>query len=317
MVNKKIEKFSVDNLDDSRIKIVFGTVYILGSLVIFFSSKFLTPFIAMLILILLMGSYIVGIFFLQKKMNLFIRDEQLGDSFYYLGFLFTLTALVATLLNINIESVSIEELLNNFGIAIITTLIGLTGRILFSQFRESFDELKEESEAKISESVRKLKTQLDSSIDILRQQSISIAQNTDKTLQDSSASLRRFMEENNKVLQETTEKSKKAIEEFNSRASEISSKLSKINIPTDKFKEFEDGVSSIVGTLGKLEKDLKNSSVESEIHKITEKFKSLSSSISSQSKLLNDEFVNSKETLESLSKNLVDVAKFISINLKK
>ena len=317
MVNKKIEKFSVDNLDDSRIKIVFGTVYILGSLVIFFSSKFLTPFIAMLILILLMGSYIVGIFFLQKKMNLFIRDEQLGDSFYYLGFLFTLTALVATLLNINIESVSIEELLNNFGIAIITTLIGLTGRILFSQFRESFDELKEESEAKISESVRKLKTQLDSSIDILRQQSISIAQNTDKTLQDSSASLRRFMEENNKVLQETTEKSKKAIEEFNSRASEISLKLSKINIPTDKFKEFEDGVSSIVGTLGKLEKDLKNSSVESEIHKITEKFKSLSSSISSQSKLLNDEFVNSKETLESLSKNLVDVAKFISINLKK
>ena len=66
-----------------------------------------------------------------------------------------------------------------------------------------------------------------------------------------------------------------------------------------------------------MEKDLKNSSVESEIHKITEKFKSLSSSISSQSKLLNDEFVNSKETLESLSKNLVDVAKFISINLKK
>jgi DNA anti-recombination protein RmuC len=317
MVNKKVEKFSVDNLDDSRIKIVFGTVYILGSLVIFFSSKFMTSFIAMLILILLMSSYIVGIFFLQKKMNLFIRDEQLGDSFYYLGFLFTLTALVATLLNINIESVSIEELLNNFGIAIITTLIGLTGRILFSQFRESFDELKEESEAKISESVRKLKTQLDSSIDILRQQSISIAQNTDKTLQDSSASLRRFMEENNKVLQETTEKSKKAIEEFNSRASEISSKLSKINIPTDKFKEFEDGVVSIVGTLGKLEKDLKNSSVDSEIHKITEKFKSLSSSISSQSKLLNDEFVNSKETLENLSKNLVDVAKFISINLKK
>ena len=246
-----------------------------------------------------------------------MRDEQLGDSFYYLGFLFTLTALAATLFNINIEAVRIEELLKNFGIAITTTLIGLIGRIMLSQFRESLDELKEESEAKISESVRKLKTQLDSSIDILKQQSVAIAQNTDKTLQDSSASLRRFMEENNKVLQETTDKSRKAIDEFNSRASEISTKLSQINIPTDKFQQFEEGVSSIVGSLGKLEKDLKNSSVESEIHKITEKFKSLSSSISSQSKLLNDEFVNSKETLESLSKNLVDVAKFISSNLKK
>ena len=317
MVNKKIEKFSVDNLDDSRIKTAFAVVYFLGVLVIIFSSKLPTQFAAMGILTFLMLGYIVGIYFLRKIMNLVMRDEQLGDSFYYLGFLFTLTALAATLFNINIEAVRIEELLKNFGIAITTTLIGLIGRIMLSQFRESLDELKEESEAKISESVRKLKTQLDSSIDILKQQSVAIAQNSDKTLQDSSASLRRFMEENNKVLQETTDKSRKAIDEFNSRASEISTKLSQINIPTDKFQQFEEGVSSIVGSLGKLEKDLKNSSVESEIHKITEKFKSLSSSISSQSKLLNDEFVNSKETLESLSKNLVDVAKFISSNLKK
>ena len=51
--------------------------------------------------------------------------------------------------------------------------------------------------------------------------------------------------------------------------------------------------------------------------RVTENFKSLNSSISSQSKLLNDEFANSKDALESLSKNLVGVAKFISENLKK
>ena len=72
-----------------------------------------------------------------------------------------------------------------------------------------------------------------------------------------------------------------------------------------------------VNTLNDLEVGLKKSSAESEIHKITENFKSLNSSISSQSKLLNDEFANSKDALESLSKNLVGVAKFISENLKK
>ena len=62
---------------------------------------------------------------------------------------------------------------------------------------------------------------------------------------------------------------------------------------------------------------MKNSLAESEIRKIAEQFKSLSSSISSQSKMLNEELVDSKEALESLSKNLVGVAKFISENLKK
>ena len=125
------------------------------------------------------------------------------------------------------------------------------------------------------------------------------------------------MVENNKSLQESTEKSKNVIEEFNARASEITSKISKINIPTEKFKKFEESVNNIVNTLNDLETGLKKSSAESEIHKVTENFKSLNLSISSQSKLLNDEFANSKDALESLSKNLVGVAKFISENLKK
>jgi len=311
----KVKKFAVDKIDDGKIKSIFFIVYVIGALITFFSYKFESQYISMALLAGLMIVYCIGIIIFKKKLNLFIRDEQLGDSFYYLGFLFTLTALVISLMNL--QSGGLNELLKNFGIAIITTLVGLIGRIILGQFRESLDELKEDAETKISESVRKLKVQLDSSIDILKQQSVVIAQNTDKTLQDSSSSLRRFMEENNKILQETTESSKKVVEEFNNRASEISNKLSKINIPTDKFIQFEQSVGSIVSTLNSLEQGLKNSAAESEIHKITEKFKSLSSSISSQSKLLNDEFKNSKETLEHLSKNLVDVAKFISSNLKK
>ena len=311
----KVKNSFFDKLDDSSVKYAFFVTYLIGALIIIFGSKFSGEYTSTIVLFVLMMTYLFGIIFLNKKFNTFVRDEQMGDSFYYLGFLYTLTALAVSLFNI--QDGELDGLLKNFGVAITTTLIGLIGRIVMSQFRESLDEMKEKAETQISDSARKLNIQLIASIDILKKQSDNISKNTDKALQDSSSSLRRFMVENNKILQESTEKSKYVIEEFNARASEITSKISKINIPTDKFQKFEESVSNIVNTLNDLETGLKKSSADSEIHKVTENFKSLNSSISNQSKLLNDEFANSKDALESLSKNLVGVAKFISENLKK
>lgn len=311
----KLKQSFFDKIDDSYIKIIFFITYVIGAVIIFLNPNFLGEFTSAFLLTILMVTYLISILVVKKKTNTFIRDEQMGDSFYYLGFLFTLTALVFSLFSLGTDG--IDDLLKKFGVAITTTLIGLIGRIIMSQFRESLDEIKEKAESQISAAARKLNVQLESSINILREQSIIIAKNTDKTLQDSSLSLRRFMEENNKILQDSTNQSKNVIDEFNKNAQEISKNLSKINIPTNKFQKFEESVDGFVNTLNSLEQGMKNSLAESEIRKIAEQFKSLSSSISSQSKMLNEELVDSKEALESLSKNLVDVAKFISENLKK
>ena len=80
----------------------------------------------------------------------------------------------------------------------------------------------------------------------IKNQSIAISKNTDKALQDSSSSLRRYIE-NSKILQESTEKSKNVIEEFNRQASDITRKISRINIPADKFEKLE-SVDDIVKT---------------------------------------------------------------------
>jgi hypothetical protein len=311
----KLKQSFFDKIDDSYIKIIFFITYVIGAVIIFLNPNFLGEFTSAFLLTILMVTYLISILVVKKKTNTFIRDEQMGDSFYYLGFLFTLTALVFSLFSLGTDG--IDDLLKKFGVAITTTLIGLIGRIIMSQFRESLDEIKEKAESQISAAARKLNVQLESSINILREQSIIIAKNTDKTLQDSSLSLRRFMEENNKILQDSTNQSKNVIDEFNKNAQEISKNLSKINIPTNKFQKFEESVDGFVNTLNSLEQGMKNSLAESEIRKIAEQFKSLSSSISSQSKMLNEELVDSKEALESLSKNLVGVAKFISENLKK
>ena len=200
---------------------------------------------------------------------------------------------------------------------------GMIGRIMLSQFRESLDEMKERTEEQVDRSVRKLKEQLDSSIDMLAQQTENITRNTDRALRDNSASLKFFMDENNKilkennkVLEETIHTSKHTIDEFNSRVSEVSLKLAKIKIPTDDFQNFEKSVNTFVSSLNSLEKGIQESNTKEELIETAKSFKSLSTSINQQSKILNNEFVVTKETLENLSKNLVSAAKFISENLK-
>ena len=320
-----LSKFKFDKNNDSSLKYLFFIIFIIGFIVIWISSALKTNgYVPLFILIILMFGYLSCVYYFKEKNNYFVRDEQLGDSFYYLGFLFTLSALAATLFFLagNNED-DVDQILQKFGIAIITTLIGMIGRIMLSQFKESLDEMKERTEEQVDRSVRKLKEQLDSSIDMLSQQTENITKNTDRALRDNSASLKFFMEENNKilkennkVLEETIHTLKQTIDEFNSRVSEVSLKLAKIKIPTDDFQNFEKSINTFVSSLNSLEKGIHESNTKEELIETAKSFKSLSTSINQQSKILNNEFVVTKETLENLSKNLVGVAKFISENLK-
>jgi hypothetical protein len=313
-----LSNFIIKKNDDRYVKYLFFLVYLAGALITLLSS-FLDKYIGhtsqLFIMIFLMLFYLFQVSRIKHQGDRFIVDEQLGDTFYQLGFLFTITALAVTLLFI--EDDEVGKILTKFGFAVVTTLVGLVGRILLSQFRMDIDQLEEDAELQISDAVRRLKTQLDMSVDLLYQQSQNMTRNADKTLRESNASLKAFTEENSKILKDSSENSQKVIEEFNSRVSEISEKLSTIKIPTTNFDGFESSVNKFVTSLNDLEKGVKESNAKNELLETAKSFKSLSKSIDNQSNLLNNEFVTTKETLQGLSENLVNVAKFISENLKK
>jgi flagellar biosynthesis chaperone FliJ len=73
------------------------------------------------------------------------ETEEFADSFYYLGFLLTLVALIAVLFRLGDMQGQglLEGVLRNFGIALATTVIGLLGRIVLLMFREVPDDLEE------------------------------------------------------------------------------------------------------------------------------------------------------------------------------
>ena len=79
--------------------------------------------------ILLMFSYA----YLGASKKYLLHPEVLGDNLYYLGFLFTLVSLSYTLYQYSSEADGIDNIIQNFGIGLATTLFGLVGRVYFNQ----------------------------------------------------------------------------------------------------------------------------------------------------------------------------------------
>jgi hypothetical protein len=79
--------------------------------------------------ILIMLSYAV----LAVKRRIKVRLDVMGDNLYYLGFLYTLISLSFSLYELGKGTADINALLQNFGLAIMTTLTGLALRVFFNQ----------------------------------------------------------------------------------------------------------------------------------------------------------------------------------------
>ena len=85
-----------------------------------------------------------------------LRDDQSGDNLYYMGFLFTLTSLAVSLYQFS-ASGSAEQIVQNFGIAIASTIAGIALRIFFNQMRRDPVEVEHVARLELAEASRKVK----------------------------------------------------------------------------------------------------------------------------------------------------------------
>ena len=89
-----------------------------------------------------------------------LREDRVGDNVYYLGFLFTLVSLAYALHVYSPDGSGATEIITNFGIAVFTTILGLAGRVLFSQMREDPEEYEREARLSLAEASSELRAQL-------------------------------------------------------------------------------------------------------------------------------------------------------------
>src|ERR1700684_2526488 len=140
--------------------LVFFGVVIFGSGYIIFSKQHdFGPVAVTMVPVLIMIGYAA----LLGARLFRLRDDQSGDNLYYMGFLFTLTSLAVSLYQFSAAG-SAEQIVQNFGIAIASTIAGITLRIMFNQMRRDPVQTEATSRLELAEASRRVKRELESSI---------------------------------------------------------------------------------------------------------------------------------------------------------
>jgi hypothetical protein len=95
--------------------------------------------------------------------GLWLRDDQSGDNLYYMGFLFTLTSLGVSLYQFSATNAA-EQIVQNFGIAIGSTIAGIGLRVVFNQMRRDPIDVERMMRLELAEAARKVRRELDSTV---------------------------------------------------------------------------------------------------------------------------------------------------------
>lgn len=110
-------------------------------------------------------SLMMIVYCLVVRGNESVSPDAKGDGVYYLGLLFTFASMVAALLEFTgqVDDWSSSEpmsLVGNLGIALLTTIVGLAARVLFSVFQESAGDIAGTAVRSIDEAVANMRERL-------------------------------------------------------------------------------------------------------------------------------------------------------------
>lgn len=231
--------------------------------------------------VLLMLVYASVMFLLRSQR---VRMDQAGDNLYYLGFLYTLMSLAYSLYQFGTSPDAASKIIENFGIAIASTIMGLVFRVLFNQMRSDPAETEALARIELAEAARRMRGELDrSAIDFSAyrgalQQNIteayeSLHEDVSKTLKGAFATLDEDIEKVSKSTAAATETINGATERFRNRtdffASEIetlSAKVAAVEVPPDiLIQKIEPAVHAMMEAVSALKEASVNERAEAEL----------------------------------------------------
>ena len=221
------ELIFIDRLRDVKDQYFFAGVFITGVLVIAV-GRFLFNAPALLIsiiLVFLLVAYAAAVLFTNRYQ---LREDRSADNLYFLGFLFTVSALIISLVKF---SRSEDGLTNNplvvvedLGIGLITTLVGLFLRVLFTQLRRDPNEIEEEVNLQLTVAAEKVTRNLRSVSELVEQSSTVMAQiyaESQKQLIDQRKMAKRMFENAEKNIENANARVVLSIDELSTRLNDV------------------------------------------------------------------------------------------------
>ena len=275
-----------DELFD-HLKLVFVVTLLLGSILIYLmvsTGKPIYIVISVSVLIILYGVYI------WRRQKTKYASEADPDTLYYLGFIFTLVTLVVSFLpfldiNNDREQLKVEKVLGIFGLGMTTTFMGLSGRIILSQFKADPVDRIDTSMERVVDSIDTLTLKLDhfardiedsnnkfsTSYKDLAGEMINVAADFKDKMQNISSDTAQSMKN---ISDNTIQAIKTTLHEF-------TESVKSINIPIDKIKEsLNEPVTDLTEAIKKTSRsigtfDKKFSTASDSLDKILEKHNDL------------------------------------------
>jgi ABC-type transporter Mla subunit MlaD len=218
---------------------VFGGIAILLALKHYEYNQFLVSGVAAALLII----YVVCVYFTPV---LRIREDQLGDNAYYVGFCYTLTSL-GWALYVFSKGNDEAEIVANFGIALISTLVGIVARVTLNQLRRDVVETERDARMALSEAVVRMRGQLDEATGMLRAFCIRAEQITNDALH---ANVEKTNEVIEKSVQQLATTSNSVLERIEEAFKEFSDNSKKLN---DVSKGSVKAIEALVNKIEKIE----------------------------------------------------------------
>lgn len=205
--------------------ILFGVITI-GGMIFIWSSKiwgWSLPIVTGVPLVLMGIYFVISVAFAGFRLH----NEQAGDNLYYMGFLFTLSSLGVSLYLFAGET-SIDTIVRNFGIAVTSTIAGVTLRILFNQMRRDPIDIERSVRHELAEMTRRVRTELDSSSREFSNYRRVSNQMLSEGFEEIARQAARNGEEIQKILEVLAKQAVKPINDAASQLSETTTQLSDI-----------------------------------------------------------------------------------------
>ncbi len=220
-----------------------------------------------------------------------IRLDRLGDNFYYLGFIYTLASMSAALSQLRTAS-NIEPILGSFGIALITTIVGVAGRVMFAQMRSEIDDFEAIARRDLVQTSNDLRAQLHISLRDFETFQKMVLQVTDESVSRSDTVVAGQITKVGKAAQTVADEISsafkrnqtpaesliKAISDISSSVDEMTTRLAAVELPTDKINdqlkkigdELENSINRVSSSLEELGKQM--AGIKPPVDRIEEQF---------------------------------------------
>lgn len=242
-----------DNLISGRRKIIaerlsvkhaFILAVTIGSLGIFFGVFFHSALLSVVFPLLVMAGYII----LVDRSAPDLPKSTIGDSYYYLGFIFTLISLAASLISLSSsDGINMNSIIGSFGAALSTTIVGLVARLFITAFSVEARVRRERLETEVEKSLTQFTEQLDLLTTLATSSLTNVHAKTESTL---SETLSKYEKINSQVSESFRSSIKEGSENIKTAFDGLASRINQIQVKPDAISTpLESALAGLIATI--------------------------------------------------------------------